>query len=105
MTHIFQWLPTNAPSALIKGIADYMMLKANYFPPEQAKLGDGDRWDQGYDITARFLEYCESLLDNFVAQLNKKMKDFYNDSYYSDLLGKPVDQLWQEYKDKYKHRV
>lgn len=105
MTHVFQWLPENAPDGLIEGIADYTMLKANYFPPGQAKPGDGDNWDQGYDVTARFLEYCESLLDKFVAQLNKKMKDSYNDSYFIDLLGKPVDQLWQEYKDKYKLNV
>ncbi|XP_074336665.1 uncharacterized protein LOC141673829 [Apium graveolens] len=105
MTHVFQWLPSNAPNGLIEGMADYTMLKANYFPPGQAKPGDGDSWDQGYDVTARFLEYCESLLDNFVAQLNKKMKYSYNDRYFSDLIGKSVDQLWQEYKDKYKHNV
>ncbi|KAK1369173.1 hypothetical protein POM88_035265 [Heracleum sosnowskyi] len=69
MTHVFQWLPSNAPDGLIEGMADYTMLKANYFPPGQAKPGDGDSWDQG------------------------------------DLLGKPIDQLWQEYKDKYKHNV
>ena len=103
MTHVFQWLPTDAPEGLIEGIADYTMLKANYFPPGLAKPGDGDSWDQGYDVTARFLEYCESLLETFVAQLNKKMKDSYNDSYFVDFLGKPVDTLWKEYKQKYHH--
>lgn len=103
MTHVFQWMPYNARPGLIEGIADYTMLKANYYPPGLAKPGDGDKWDDGYDVTARFLEYCESLLEEFVAQLNKKMRNSYSDSYFVDLLGKTVDQIWKEYKDKYKN--
>ncbi|KAA8536242.1 hypothetical protein F0562_028720 [Nyssa sinensis] len=90
-----------APIGLIEGIADYTILKANYYPPAYAKRGQGDRWDQGYDFTARFLEYCESLRGGFVAVLNKKMKDSFNVNYFVELLGKPVDQLWSEYKAKY----
>ncbi|WOG81569.1 hypothetical protein DCAR_0100720 [Daucus carota subsp. sativus] len=105
MTHVFQWIPSNAPQGLIEGIADYMMIRANYYPPVLAHPGDGDRWDQGYGITARFLEYCESLLGGFVAQLNKKMKDSYADEYFIDILDKPVDVLWKEYKKKYSHNV
>ncbi|KAF2294614.1 hypothetical protein GH714_013693 [Hevea brasiliensis] len=62
--------------------------------------GKGDRWDQGYDITAKFLEYCNALKNGFVAELNKKMKSAYSDQYFVDLLGKSVDQLWSDYKAK-----
>ncbi|XP_047331903.1 uncharacterized protein LOC124935516 [Impatiens glandulifera] len=102
MTHVWQWDGAGkAPVGLVEGVADYTILKANYYPPAFAKPGTGDKWDQGYDITARFLEYCESLKPGFVAALNKKMKDTYNVQYFKDLLGKSVDQLWKEYKAKY----
>ncbi|KAI6678071.1 hypothetical protein NL676_038867 [Syzygium grande] len=58
----------------------------------------GDRWDQGYDGTARFLDYCNGLRNGFVAELNKKMRTAYSDSYFVDLLGKSVDQLWKDYR-------
>nr|KAJ0184585.1 hypothetical protein LSAT_V11C900500050 [Lactuca sativa] len=83
---------------LIEGIADYVRLKAGYIPSHWVQPGQGDRWDHGYDVTARFLEYCNGLRDGFVAKLNKKMRDGYNDGYFVDLLGKTVDQLWAEYK-------
>jgi len=105
MTHVFQWTGGNtAPTGLMEGIADYVKLKAKYINPiDFPKPGQGDRWDQGYGITARFLEYCESLRGDFVAQLNKKMRNAYNEHYFVDLLGKPVGQLWNEYKAK--HRI
>ncbi|KAL2939165.1 Basic secretory protease [Bienertia sinuspersici] len=62
-------------------------LKAGYIVNGWAKPGDGDKWDAGYSVTARFLDYCESLMDGFVAQLNKKMRDGYSDSYFEDLLA------------------
>ncbi|KAK2986682.1 hypothetical protein RJ640_020844 [Escallonia rubra] len=102
VTHVFQWNGEGqAPVGLVEGFADYSILKANYYPPAFAKPGQGDRWDQGYDFTARFLEYCEGLRSGFVAELNKKMRHAFNESYFEDLLGKPVDQLWKEYKAKY----
>ncbi|PSS02676.1 Basic secretory protease [Actinidia chinensis var. chinensis] len=93
----------NAPVGLIEGIADYTILKANYYPPSYA--GMGDRWDQGYDFTARFLEYCEGIRPGFVAALNRKMKDNFSVGFFDELLGKPCDELWREYKEKYGYRV
>ncbi|CAA3007296.1 uncharacterized protein LOC111411989 [Olea europaea var. sylvestris] len=102
MTHIWQWNGNGqAPGGLIEGIADYVRLKAGYAPSHWVKPGEGDRWDQGYDVTARFLDYCDSLRSGFVAELNKKMRDGYNNTYFVDLLGKTVDQLWMDYKAKY----
>ncbi|KAK9941979.1 hypothetical protein M0R45_007669 [Rubus argutus] len=63
--------------------------------------GEGDRWDQGYDVTARFLDYCTSLKDGFVAELNNELKTGYSVNYFSDILGRNADQLWADYKAKY----
>lgn len=102
MVHVWQWNGAGqAPGGLIEGIADYVRLKAGYIPSHWVKPGQGDRWDQGYDVTARFLDYCNGLRDGFVAELNKKMRTGYNNSFFSELLGKSVDQLWTDYKGKY----
>ncbi|KAJ0076158.1 hypothetical protein Patl1_33758 [Pistacia atlantica] len=102
MTHIWQWNGNGqTPGGLIEGIADYVRLKANYAPSHWVQPGEGNKWDQGYDVTARFLDYLDSLRNGFVAELNTKMRSGYNDSYFVDLLGKTVDQLWSEYKAKY----
>ncbi|CAN8270666.1 unnamed protein product [Cochlearia groenlandica] len=99
VVHSLQW--GNGPGGLIEGIADYVRLKAGYAPGHWVGPGGGDRWDQGYDVTARFLEYCNDLKNGFVAELNKKMRNGYSDGYFVDLLGKDVNQLWREYKAKY----
>ncbi|KAG5077584.1 hypothetical protein JHK82_056279 [Glycine max] len=102
MVHVWQWSGNGrAPGGLIEGIADYVRLKANYAPSHWVKAGQGQKWDQGYDVTARFLDYCDSLKSGFVAQLNKLMRTGYSDQYFVQLLGKPVDQLWRDYKAKY----
>ncbi|KAI3880004.1 hypothetical protein MKW92_004407 [Papaver armeniacum] len=99
-TEITGW-SVNANGGLIEEIADFVRLKANYAPSHWVKPGAGNRWDQGYDVTARFLDYCNSLRNGFVADLNKKMRTGYSDNYFFELLGKTVDQLWSDYKAKY----
>ncbi|KAL3651710.1 hypothetical protein CASFOL_004712 [Castilleja foliolosa] len=103
MAHVWQWFGNGqqVPGGLIEGIADYVRLKADYAASHWVSPGQGDRWDQGYDVTARFLDYCNSLRGGFVAELNKKMRSGYSNSYFVDLLGKTVDQLWMDYKAKY----
>ncbi|PNT57436.1 hypothetical protein POPTR_001G299500v4 [Populus trichocarpa] len=102
MAHIWQWNGNGqTPGGLIEGIADFVRLKANYAPSHWVQAGQGDRWDQGYDVTAKFLDYCNGLRNGFVAELNKKMKNGYSAQYFVDLLGKTVDQLWKDYKAKY----
>ncbi|KAF2294599.1 hypothetical protein GH714_013297 [Hevea brasiliensis] len=66
-----------------------------------AQPGDGKNWNDSYSYTARFLDYCNDLRNGFVAELNKKMRDTYSDEFFVELLGKPVDQLWNEYKARY----
>lgn len=104
MTHVWQWFGTNeapAPGGLTEGIADYVRLTAGYPAAHWVKPGQGDKWDQGYDVTARFLEYLEGLKGGFVAELNKKMRGGYSAAYFVELLGKTVDELWSDYKAKY----
>lgn len=100
MTHVWQWNGNGqGPSGLIEGIADFVRLKAGYAPSHWVRPGQGDRWDQGYDVTARFLDYCDGLRSgSFVSELNKKMRDGYNQSFFEELLGKSVDTLWADYK-------
>ncbi|CAI9290313.1 unnamed protein product [Lactuca saligna] len=106
ITHVFQWDGEGqAPVGLVEGVADYTKLKANYAQVGFAEPGSGDRWDQGYDFTARFLEYCDGIVPGFVAKLNKMMRFSFDVKYFEDLTGKPVDQLWQEYKAQYGHVV
>ncbi|KAL0384269.1 UNVERIFIED_CONTAM: Basic secretory protease [Sesamum radiatum] len=103
MTHIFQWSGQGtAPGGLTEGIADYVMIKSTYYDPEgYTKPGQGGRWDEGYGVTARFLEYCDSLRNGFTPELNNKMRKVYKDEYFQELLGKPLRQVWSEYKAKY----
>ncbi|XP_008800443.2 uncharacterized protein LOC103714804 [Phoenix dactylifera] len=102
VTHVWQWNGNNAaPGWLIEGIADFVRLKAGYVPSHWAKPGDGNSWTEGYSVTARFLDYCNGLKGGFVTQLNAKMRDGYSDDFFVELLGKPVDQLWNDYKAQY----
>ncbi|KAF6135033.1 hypothetical protein GIB67_014082 [Kingdonia uniflora] len=95
MTHIWQWNGNGqTPGGLIEGAANFVRLRAGYVPSHWVKPGGGDRWDQGYDVTAKFLDYCNSLKDGFVAELNKMMRTGYSNDFFVQLLGKTVDQLW-----------
>ncbi|CAN1134517.1 hypothetical protein LINPERPRIM_LOCUS16062 [Linum perenne] len=91
-----------APVGLVSGIADYVRMKARLETViGWARPGDGQRWDQGDDVTARFLEYCVGFKEGFVGELNRKMKNGYSDDYFKELLGKSVDQVWKNYKARY----
>ncbi|GAA0140314.1 hypothetical protein LIER_01685 [Lithospermum erythrorhizon] len=98
LTHVWQWTgKRSAPGGLLEGMADFVRLKAGFAPEVWMGNPKGSRWDQGYDVTARFLDYCDGIKSGFVAGLNKEMKDTYSDSYFVELLDKTVDQVWDEY--------
>ncbi|XP_042012015.1 uncharacterized protein LOC121760404 [Salvia splendens] len=102
MTHIFQWSGKGtAPGGLTEGMADYTVLKSPFYVEGYSTPGEGERWDEGYGTTSRFLEYCDSLRKGFTPKLNKMMREVYKPEYWKQLLGKDVDQLWKEYKAKY----
>ena len=46
-----------------------MRLKSGYVPSHWEQPGKGDRWDQGYDVTAWFLDYLNGLRNGCVADL------------------------------------
>ncbi|KAL1539827.1 hypothetical protein AAHA92_24263 [Salvia divinorum] len=102
MTHIFQWSGKGtAPGGLTEGMADYTVLKSPYYVGGYSTPGQGERWDEGYGTTSRFLEYCDSLREGFTPELNRMMREVYLPEYWNQLLGKDVDQVWREYKAKY----
>jgi hypothetical protein len=106
MAHILLWNGNGtAPSGLTEGMADLVRMKAGYASEFWGPPGIGDQWDQGYEVTAHFLNYCEDIKNGFVADLNTKMKTDYSESYFNDLLGKPVAQLWSDYKAKYNNNT
>ncbi|MCO5556723.1 hypothetical protein L7F22_010274 [Adiantum nelumboides] len=102
MTHVWQWNGQGrADGALIEGIADYVRLTAGLAPHHWVKPGQGDRWNQVYDVTAYFLQYCDSLQSGFEAALNAKLAPGWDVSCFEDLLGASVDRLWASYKETY----
>lgn len=105
MSHVWMWTGNGeAPDGLVEGMADFMRLKAGYAPDHWVNPGVGDAWDQGYDITARFLEYCCTLKSGFVTELHKKLvSGSYSEDFFIQILGKPVGEIWMQYKNTYHH--
>ncbi|EFJ23092.1 hypothetical protein SELMODRAFT_104167 [Selaginella moellendorffii] len=102
MAHVWQYFGQGTPSGVTEGVADYVRLKAGLAPSHWVKPGGGDRWDQGYDVTAYFFDYCNSLRGDFVWQINARLANgAWSESVFSDLLGKSVQDLWTDYKNKY----
>ncbi|OWM87722.1 uncharacterized protein LOC116203549 [Punica granatum] len=102
-THLWQWDGKGkAPRGLIDGIADFVRLSAGWSSEAWTQQrGSGSRWDEGYAVTAYFLEYCNSLKHGFVSELNARMKHYYSDDFFKRLLGKDVRKLWEDYKAAY----
>jgi hypothetical protein len=104
-THVWQWglQDYEAHWWVFEGIADFVRLRAGLGPAHWVAPGQGSSWDKGYDVTARFLDYCDALIKpGFVAELNAMMKENrYSDDYFVQILGKSVDELWSDYKAKY----
>ncbi|XP_042016096.1 uncharacterized protein LOC121764080 [Salvia splendens] len=103
MTHIFQWSGKGtAPGGLTEGMADYTVLKSPFYVEGYSAPweGEGERWDEGYGATSRFLEYCDSLREGFTPELNRMMREVYMPEYWNLLFGKDVDQVWGEYNKR-----
>ncbi|CAN1289288.1 hypothetical protein LINPERPRIM_LOCUS20201 [Linum perenne] len=45
-------------------------MKGGYERSGWVGVGDGERWDSGYDVTERFLGYCNKLKRGFIGELN-----------------------------------
>lgn len=100
MVHCFQWnAKGTCNGGLIEGIADWVRLNSNLSPPHWRQEATGD-WDAGYQHTAYFLQYVEERYgEGTIRRLNEKLrKDKYDDkSCWTELIGRPVDQLWRDY--------
>lgn len=105
MVHIWQWNGNGAaPGWLIEGFADYIRLKAGYIPRHWVAPGGGTSWEEGYDKTARFMDYLEGRRSGFVSELNRRLRNGYSPDYFVQLQGKAVDELWAEYKAAFGNR-
>jgi len=102
VTHVWQWDGMGgAPLGLIEGIADYIRLTAGLAPSHWSPPGSGGKWDEGFNVTAYFLQYCETVAPGFVAKMNSKLRDGWDLRFFHDLTGESVDKLWKDYKAKY----
>ena len=67
-------------------------------PPHWRRTG-ADRWDDGYEKTAYFLDWIENRHgEGTIRQLNRRMKDRkYHAHVFKELTGSPVHKLWSTY--------
>lgn len=92
----------HAPGGLIEGVADWVRLGAGLAPPHWQK-GDEvkGKWDAGYQHTAYFLQYLEERFgEGTVRRLNEGLRTskYEEKSFWTGILGRPVEQLWEDYK-------
>ncbi|KAM0432781.1 hypothetical protein ACHAPT_004483 [Fusarium lateritium] len=92
------------PGGLIEGIADWVRLRCHLNPPHWKHNADG-KWDAGYQQTAYFLEYIEERFGHgTIRRLNEKLRiQVYEEKkFWTELVGRPVEQLWSDYQEKMK---
>lgn len=92
------------PGGLIEGVADWVRLNCDLSPPHWKREADG-KWDAGYQRTAYFLEYLEGRFGKgTVRRLNEKLRiqRYEEKPFWTELVGRPVEQLWKDYGDKLK---
>lgn len=101
LVHCYQWNALGScPGGLIEGVADWVRLCCDLAPPHWRRE-PGGRWDGGYQHTAYFLAY---LVDRFgpetVRDLNEKLRlvRYEAKPFWTQLVGRPVEQLWDDYK-------
>lgn len=105
MVHCFQHNGHGtAPGGLIEGIADFVRLKSGLAPPHWKKTAEsrGQKWDEGYQKTAWFLEWLENKKGaGTVSKLNATLKaeKYHEEKFWNDLVGVSVQKLWSQYKE------
>lgn len=90
------------PWWVTEGIADYVRYKfgvdnagAKWTLPNYK---EGQKYDNGYRITARFLAWLEKSNPGIVKTLDKNMRDHsYKDEIWKAQTGKSLDELWTAY--------
>ncbi|AKJ30172.1 basic secretory protein-like protein [Caldimonas brevitalea] len=104
MTHMYQQDDRDGRGAdpgLIEGIADTVRFK-NGFVPDGAQPNPNGNWNDGYRTTAFFLLWLDQRYDGFIYRLNLTMDGqdgkVWTPDAFRAITGKPVDQLWAEYR-------
>lgn len=102
LVHCFQYNGHGTcPGGLIEGIADWVRLKANLGAPHWRRANLPERWDEGYEKTAYFLEWLEGRFgEGTVRRINATLRTerYEKDKFWQGLFGFEVESLWQEYR-------
>ncbi|OKL63840.1 hypothetical protein UA08_00778 [Talaromyces atroroseus] len=104
------------PGGLIEGIADFVRLKAGLAAPHwqmpKSALDRASKWDAGYQHTAYFLAWLEDkrigrgaigllndrlLRTGYIGEMQEGKTDKSQPSFWRDLFGLEVADLWEEY--------
>lgn len=105
LVHCYQFNARGTcPGGLIEGIADWVRLNCDLGPPHWKQNGS-DPWDRGYEHTAYFLQYLEERFGaGTVRKVNQKLRNqkYEEKPFWTELLGRPVEQLWQDYAQSLK---
>lgn len=104
-THVWQNINGDYGSdqffrGVIEGIADWIRLKSGFPSAGWQPRARGGNWYDGYTTTAYFLDWIDSTQKpNFVNELNQKMADPWSNDFFLQLVGRGVDELWQDYQN------
>jgi Peptidase of plants and bacteria len=87
-------------------MADYVRLKAGLAPPhwKKEKGRMGQKWDEGYERTAWFLEWLEDCRGaGTISRINETMGlcKYEEDKFWPELFGEKIDVLWNRYKESW----
>lgn len=100
LTHVVQAYPSPKPGWLTEGIADYA--RHCYGPASQPgwslpeTLSQGQNYNDGYRVTARFLLWLESTRPGTIDRLNRRMQaGEFREEECEEIAGAPLTQLWR----------
>ncbi|ROW02377.1 hypothetical protein VSDG_02459 [Cytospora chrysosperma] len=104
LVHCFQHNGRGAcPGGLVEGIADWVRLEARLGAPHWKRGAVPERWDQGYERTAYFLDWLEGRFGRgTVRRINDELRfgqvrKYKKSEFWVGLLGSDIDVLWEEY--------
>lgn len=116
LVHCYQHSTRNVPGGLIEGIADFVRLGAGLGARHwgNEKKEKGQKWDEGYQKTAFFLDWIEKVKGGkgSVGRINEeigrvrregekndgKEGEYQEEAFWKELFGVGVQQLWKEYE-------
>ncbi|KAI4747844.1 plant basic secretory protein [Aureobasidium sp. EXF-12298] len=105
LVHCVQWnAKGTCNGGLIEGIADWVRLNAGFVPSHWKKEA-GERWDTGYQNTGYFLDWIEKTRGTgsiYVVNQALCHKRYDNNTFWKELFGQSVDDLWKEYSESLK---